>query len=98
MYRSIAMDEFYQKEKSEKLVILDVREVDEYEKGHIDGAENIPLSNLEELAEKLDKSQEYYVICLAGGRSAKACEYLGDNGFDTINVMGGMSAWKGDIV
>lgn len=98
MYSSIGSDEFYQKEKSKKLAIVDVREVDEFENGHISQAQNSPLSVLDQGLDALDKNQQYYIICQSGGRSAMACEFLSSKGYDVVNVMGGMSAWKGEIV
>lgn len=98
MYSSIFIDEFYQKEKKEKLDILDVREIDEFENGHIKSAKNIPLSELVERIEELDENKNYYVICHSGGRSGSACQYLSNLQFNVINVMGGMSSWKGEVV
>lgn len=98
MYNSIFIDEFYQKTNKESLSILDVREIDEYESGHIELSTNMPLSELVENVNHLDKQQEYYVICHSGGRSANACAFLSQEGYNVINVMGGMSAWRGDVV
>lgn len=97
MYRSISIDEFYQKNKTESLNIIDVREVDEYIKGHIPNSKNHPLSNIEQEKNKFSKSKEYYIICQSGNRSSIVSKYLGELGFDVVNVMGGMSSWKGDI-
>lgn len=98
MFNSISNDEFYQKEKKEQLQILDVREAFEYANGHIPEAENLPLSELADRFSELDKSQAYYVICHSGARSANASEFLSGQGYQVTNVMGGMSAWKGEIV
>ncbi|MEI5993098.1 rhodanese-like domain-containing protein [Candidatus Enterococcus mansonii] len=98
MYKSIMIDEFEQLEKRNDLAIIDVREEDEYVSGHIKGAKNMPLSNLQETAETLDKNQPYYIICLSGGRSQMASEHFSSLGYDVTNVMGGMSAWRGDVV
>ncbi|MEQ2877529.1 rhodanese-like domain-containing protein [Enterococcus asini] len=97
MYNTISNDEFYQKEKKEKLAILDVREVDEFANGHIPEAANLPLSELGARFEELDKDQNYYVICHSGARSANASNFLSQQGYQVTNVLGGMSAWKGDI-
>lgn len=97
MFQSISSDEFYQKEKSQQLTILDVREVDEFQNQHIPSAQNIPLSELDTRFNELDSDTTYYVICHLGGRSANACLFLNEKGFDVINVMGGMSVWKGEI-
>lgn len=98
MYKSIMIDEFEQLEKRNEVAIIDVREDDEYMSGHIKGAKNMPLSTLKETAESLDKDQPYYIICQAGGRSQMASDYIASLGYDTTNVMGGMSAWRGEVV
>ena len=98
MKNNISMKDFYEKytNSSEKLTILDVREIHEYAAGHIPSAENFPLSTLGSDFSKLDKNQKYYVICQAGGRSAKAYDFLNVQGFDVINVEGGMNNWPGE--
>lgn len=98
MYKSISNDEFYQKEKKEPLDILDVRENYEYDNGHIPEAVNLPLSELGSRFYELDKSKNYYVICHSGARSANASEFLSAQGYQVTNVMGGMSAWRGDVI
>ena len=100
MKNNISMKDFYEKytnNSSEKLTIIDVREIHEYAAGHIPSAENLPLSTLGTDFSKLDKNQKYYVICQAGGRSAKAYDFLDAQGFDVINVEGGMNSWPGEI-
>ena len=98
MKNNISMKDFYAKytNSSEKLTILDVREIHEYAAGHIPSAENFPLSTLGSDFSKLDKDQKYYVICQAGGRSAKAYDFLDAQGFDVINIEGGMNNWPGE--
>lgn len=96
---SVTADELQQKvEAGEKLNIIDVRETDEVATGIIPGAQHIALGELPEHTGELDSSKEYFVVCHAGGRSAKACEYLASNGFNPINVEGGMSSWHGETV
>ena len=98
MKNNISMKDFYEKytNSSEKLTILDVKEIHEYAAGHIPSAENFPLSTLGSDFSKLDKDQKYYVICQAGGRSAKAYDFLDAQGFDVINIEGGMNNWPGE--
>ena len=99
MKNNISMKDFYEKytnNSSEKLTIIDVREIHEYAAGHIPSAENFPLSTLGSDFSKLDKDQKYYVICQAGGRSAKAYDFLDAQGFNVINIEGGMNNWPGE--
>jgi len=99
MKNNISMKDFYEKytnNSSEKLTIIDVREIHEYAVGHIPSAENFPLSTLGSDFTKLDKDQKYYVICQAGGRSAKAYDFLEAQGFDVTNIKGGMNNWPGE--
>ena len=99
MKNNISMKDFYEKytnNSGKKLTILDVREIHEYAAGHIPSAENFPLSTLGSDFTKLDKDQKYYVICQAGGRSAKAYDFLDAQGFDVINIEGGMNNWPGE--
>ena len=44
--------------------------------------------------EELDNEQLYYVICKSGMRSARACQFLAEQGYDVINVQGGMTAFE----
>ncbi len=80
----------------ENVKVLDVREPAEYVFGHIPGAIHIPLGELEEKLNELDRSQTYYVICRTGHRSNLACQILVDRGFARIkNVIPGMAKWEG---
>lgn len=97
MFNSVMMAEFEQLLRKGGLNIIDVREADEFESGHIKGAEHIALGEIPSNLGKLDRDKEYHVICLSGGRSAMASKYLGQQGFKIVNVMGGMSAYRGDV-
>lgn len=98
MYQSISMPEFDQLyRKNPDIKILDVREDDEYRlAGHIPGAQSLPLSSFPEGIQNLAKDQSYYVVCQSGGRSSMASSFLGKQGYQVTNVMGGMSAWRGE--
>ncbi len=78
--------------------LIDVRETDEYESGHIAEAKNVPLSELTERTDELDASRPVHIICLSGGRSMNAAMYLEQAGFDVTNVSGGMMSYEGTIV
>ena len=77
------------------LHIIDVREVEEVQNGKIPTAVNIPLGLLEFRMNELDKSKEYIVVCHAGGRSARAVQFLESQGYNVTNMNGGMLEWEG---
>jgi rhodanese-related sulfurtransferase len=75
--------------------VVDVRERDEFAGGRIPQAINAPLSELAQHVEVFRASGPVYVVCQAGGRSARACEALEEAGVDgLVNVVGGTGAWK----
>jgi rhodanese-related sulfurtransferase len=80
------------------VILLDVREVEEYEAGHIAGAFNIPIRELgQNLALLPDLDAEIYVICQGGARAMLATAALHTLGYDNaINLKGGMGAWEGE--
>jgi hypothetical protein len=73
--------------------LIDVREEDEFATGHAAGAINIPMSEITSRVRDLDGTEDIYVICQLGGRSAKVAEFLEEQDFPVINVEGGTSAW-----
>lgn len=96
MYQSVTMDEFERLVSQSNITVIDVREVAEFEKGHIQNAINVPLNSIKEQMTTL-KDSSYYVICHSGGRSQVASQLLASSGYEIINVLGGMSAWKGTV-
>ncbi|MFC0429355.1 rhodanese-like domain-containing protein [Kutzneria buriramensis] len=74
-------------------VLLDVREHDEWAAGHAPQAIHIPLGELAERVGEVPQDRDVYVVCRAGGRSARATMYLNQNGWDAVNVAGGMQVW-----
>ncbi|OXS59318.1 sulfurtransferase [Cohnella sp. CIP 111063] len=83
--------------KGERLLILDVREPEEWAIGHIPGAKHLPLVSIMSRRGELDRSASYIVVCRSGNRSGLACELLEELGFHAINMSGGMSGWTGEI-
>ena len=92
--KEITFDAFYQLYQNDQLSLVDVREVDEFETLHLEGVQNLPLSQLADIYDQLDKDLLYYVICKSGMRSARACQFLAEKGYDVINVEGGMTAFE----
>ena len=99
-YRQISMDKAVKMMKDEKnYIILDVRRPDEYAKGHIPGAINVPNEEIgtAEIAELPDKSQLILVYCRSGRRSKEASEKLVRLGYTNIVEFGGILDYKGEI-
>ncbi len=81
------------------LVLLDVRnpyELEDKSLGHIDGVINIPVQELEKRLSELDefKDKDIAVICRSGRRSGTATDILVKNGFNAVNVLGGMIQYR----
>ncbi|MGG0186756.1 rhodanese-like domain-containing protein [Bacillus rhizoplanae] len=95
------MKEITAKELEHKLMgnetvnMIDVREVEEVAEGKIPGVLHIPLGLLEFRMHELDKNKEYVIVCHSGGRSSRAVQFLESQGFQVINMNGGMLAWEG---
>lgn len=70
-------------------VLLDVRTVQEYHYGHIDGSINIPLDELRERLDEIEPAKSVYVICQSGLRSYIASRILEGNGYESYNFAGG---------
>ena len=81
----------------ENVVVLDVREPDEFKAGHIEGAVNIPIRALAKNLDKLpaDKATPIAVVCKSGIRAAYATMTLKMLGYNNVkDVVGGMMAWE----
>ncbi|ARK31525.1 rhodanese-like domain-containing protein [Halalkalibacter krulwichiae] len=79
-------------------IIIDVRELEEYEEAHIPGVPLIPMGNIPNVVKQLDKEQSYLFVCRSGGRSQNVAMYLQSQGFKHVqNYFGGMLAWDGEV-
>jgi rhodanese-related sulfurtransferase len=77
------------------VVLLDVREDDEWQRGHAPGAQHIPMGQVPSRLGEIDADAKLFVVCQAGGRSQRVAQYLARNGYTPVNVSGGMQAWAG---
>ncbi|MCY3861801.1 MAG: rhodanese-like domain-containing protein [bacterium] len=77
---------------SADVVLIDVREPDEYAEARVPGAVLIPLDTIPERISELP-GEHLYMICALGGRSLKAAEYLTARGWACTNVAGGTNRW-----
>lgn len=96
-YETIELKDI-QQQVDKGAIVLDVREVEEFEEGHIIGAINVPLSELKKgNRADLDSAEQYIVICRSGNRSKEASDILAGDGYDVVNVSEGMSSWTGEV-
>jgi rhodanese-related sulfurtransferase len=94
---SVSPQQAAEMQVQQKAVIVDVRENDEWNTGHIAGAIHIPLSEIQNRVSELTRYQNQPIItqCRSGARSVKAAEMLKISGFTNVhNMDGGLNAWK----
>ncbi|MCO8292283.1 rhodanese-like domain-containing protein [Tetragenococcus halophilus] len=91
--QSIAIQDF-RSLLEESIAILDIRDKGAYKENHLAGAISIPTTSLPNRLSELDKSTTYYVLSHSGRRSEIIAEFLNNNGFQAIHVIGGMKALK----
>ncbi len=75
------------------LALLDVREDDEWEAGHIAGAQHIPLGQLAARVAEVSRDRTLVTVCRSGGRSTVALKRLRQMGYQAENLDGGVTAW-----
>jgi adenylyltransferase/sulfurtransferase len=78
--------------------VIDVREKDEYDIARVEGAQLLPMSQINQRFTELDPNQQYYIHCHHGGRSMRVLLLLRERGFKHLkNVKGGIDAWSAEI-
>ena len=93
--RSANANELADAINSGSAIVVDVRKENEYMSEHIDGAINLPLDNINDSMDALDKNKTYYVHCAGGYRSMIFNSVLKARGFDhLIDITGGFNAIK----
>src|SRR5699024_4598942 len=81
-----------------KAQLIDVREQQEFNKGHIRGARNIPLTQMKQSISALRPDKPVYLYCQNATRSSRAAQLLRKHKFEDINVLkGGFKKWTGKI-
>jgi len=84
--------------RGEDLVLLDVREPHEFQAGHLQAAQHIPMQQVPHSIDRLPRDKEMIVYCRSGGRSARVQQFLMSQGFEKVkNLTGGMMAWKREV-
>lgn len=80
-----------------KVDLIDIRESYEYKSGSLKTAKNIPMGNLlKEPNKYLIKDKPYYILCQSGARSSMVVKSLTKQGFEVINVAGGIGSYVGN--
>jgi rhodanese-related sulfurtransferase len=81
--------------RSTETMVVDVREPEEYEQGHVPGAINLPQADLASRLDELPRHRLLTLICRSGARSLRAAQFLRQVGFEQVtNVQGGTEAWR----
>lgn len=84
--------------ENEDLLLIDCREQNEWDNGHIKQAQLMPLSQFEQECKKLDtvdKGKQIVIQCRSGKRSMQACQFLEGLGFNNLhNLDGGILDWE----
>jgi rhodanese-related sulfurtransferase len=95
---TVGVDQLEAKLREGGVVLIDVREPDEFASGHVPSAVNVPLKTLPAALPSFDPAAETYVICQTGHRSAAAVKIMRREGFThAFSVRGGTSAWRGRL-
>lgn len=74
--------------------VLDVRETDEFEDGHVPTAHHIPLGTIPDRYLEIPQDERIFVICKSGRRSQSAADFLNSKGFDAVSVDSGTDGWR----
>lgn len=77
------------------LVLLDIRRPDELLLAEVPGAVHVPMNEVPQALDRLERSAEYVVMCHHGIRSTLVCNYLRTRGYPRVsNLRGGIEAWS----
>lgn len=81
-------------EDNKRFRLIDVRSMAEFTQGMIPGGEQLPLHLLPLRADELDRGADIVLYCRSGARSAQACSFLSERGFESVyNLRGGIMDW-----
>ena len=79
-------------------ILLDVRTPEEYRGGHVPGSRHLPLQQLEKITSVAEKKETpLFVYCQSGARSRQAVSLLQRMGYENVNDIGGMAAYRGEV-
>ncbi|WP_297406136.1 rhodanese-like domain-containing protein [uncultured Cetobacterium sp.] len=94
-YKTISKLEVIELLKNNSATLLDVRTDEEYQEKHLENSIHIPLNELPERLNELDKEKSYVTFCRSGVRSKSGALILQDNGFKKVyNSQEGILTWS----
>jgi len=99
-YKKITSDEAKKMMETQKVIVVDVRTLEEYNEGHIPNAISVPLETIENEAEAKLKNKDDLILvyCRSGRRSREAALKLIEKGYTNVIDFGGIQDWNGEIV
>ena len=84
--------------RGDEIVLVDVREPHEWNAGHVEQAQHIPLGQVPGRVAEIPKDRDVVMICRSGGRSERARQYLAQMGYTRVkNLIGGMQRWSREV-
>ena len=94
-YKTVNVDDAHELMKNNSVQVIDIRDAASYQAGHIEGAEHIDDTNLENFILEADYERPLLVYCFHGNMSQGAANYFAEKGFEqTYSLDGGFSAWQ----
>ena len=99
-YKKITSDEAKKMIETQKVIVVDVRTLEEYTEGHIPNAISVPLETIENEAEVKLKNKDDLILvyCRSGRRSREAALKLIEKGYTNVIDFGGIKDWNGEVV
>ena len=99
-YKKITSDEAKKMMETQKVIVVDVRTLEEYNEGHIPNAISVPLETIENEAEAKLKNKDALILvyCRSGSRSREAALKLIEKGYTNVIDFGGIKDWNGEVV
>lgn len=85
------------RDRGDHLTLLDVREGWELDIASVAGVQHIPMGEVADRIAEIARDREVVVMCRSGRRSLEVAKYLQQNGFNAVNLAGGVLAWSRDL-
>jgi rhodanese-related sulfurtransferase len=85
------------RDRGEAMTLLDVRETWELDVASVPGIVHIPMGEVAQRVNELNRNEEVVVLCRSGRRSLEVARFLQQNGFKAVNLAGGILAWSRDL-